>query len=245
MVDKRSNQTIYIPAKKIAHFLDLVSLILVLVSLTGQYLRFCTVYDKAFGLIPLVDVDRELTIPTMFSVMLLFLIALTLFMIARIKKRQKDKFTWSWFTLAFGFLFMSFDEGSSIHELTVMPIRRAVGEKLPGFLTFAWVIPGIAIILVVGIIFIRFYFALPSRTKHLVFISAAVYLSGLVGVEMIGGNYASVYGIKNLTYNLIVTVEESLEMAGMVLFFYTLLDYLQDFSDTVTLRFLEDNQKTN
>ena len=215
----------------------MVSLVLILVSLTGQYLRFCTVYDKAFGLIPLVDVDRELTIPTMFSVMMLFTTALVLFAIAILKKKQKDKFTWSWYLLALGFLFMAFDEGSSIHELTVMPIRRALGEKLPGFLTFAWLIPGIVIILLIGILLLRFYLSLPKRTKKLVLISAGVYLGGLIGIEMIGGNYASIYGIKNLTYNLIVTVEESLELAGMVLFLSTLLDYLEGFSETVFLNF--------
>jgi len=214
-----------------------VSLVLILVSLTGQYLRFCTVYDKAFGLIPLVDVDRELTIPTMFSVMMLFTTALVLFAIAILKKKQKDRFTWSWYLLTLGFLFMAFDEGSSIHELTVMPIRRALGEKLPGFLTFAWLIPGIVIILLVGILLLRFYLSLPKRTKKLVLISAGVYLGGLIGIEMIGGNYASIHGIKNLTYNLIVTVEESLELAGMVLFLYSLFDYLEGFSENVFLNF--------
>jgi hypothetical protein len=203
--------------------------------LTGQYLRFCTVYDKAFGLIPLVDVDRELTIPTIFSVVLLFSTSLVLYAIAVLKKKRKDKFTWSWYVLASGFLFMAFDEGSSIHELTTMPIRRALGEKLPGFLSFAWLVPGIAVILIVAIIYLRFYFSLPKRTKKLILLSAIIYLGGLIGIEMIGGNYASIYGIKNLTYNLIVTIEESLEMAGMVLFIYTLLDYIQIFSEIIFL----------
>ena len=181
----------------------------------------------------LVDVDRELTIPTIFSVVLLFSTALVLYAIAVLKKKRKDKFTWSWYVLALGFLYMAFDEGSSIHELTTMPIRRALGEKLPGFLSFAWLIPGISVILIVAIIYLRFYFSLPKRTKKLMLLSAIVYLGGLVGIEMIGGNYASIYGIKNLTYNLIVTIEESLEMAGMVLFIYTLLDYIQIFSEII------------
>ena len=181
------------------------------------------------------DVDRELTIPTIFSVVLLFSTALVLYAIAVLKKKRKDKFTWSWYVLALGFLYMAFDEGSSIHELTTMPIRRALGEKLPGFLSFAWLIPGISVILIVAIIYLRFYFSLPKRTKKLMLLSAIVYLGGLVGIEMIGGNYASIYGIKNLTYNLIVTIEESLEMAGMVLFIYTLLDYIQIFSEIIFL----------
>ena len=122
---------------------------------------------------------------------------------------------------------MAFDEGSSIHELLIMPIRGLIGENLPGFLLFTWIIPGIVIILVVAFFYLRFILSLPKQTKVMILISGFIYLGGLIGMEMLGGNYANLKGIHNLPYNIFVTIEESLEMTGLVLFIYALLDYLE------------------
>lgn len=220
--------TITLNPAAVARLLGGISLLLVLVSLTGQYLRYCTVYENAWGLIPLVDVDRELTIPTVFSSLLLFIASILLMVITALIKKKRGKYVWNWALLAFGFLFMSFDEGSSIHELTVMPIRRALGENLPGAFFFAWLIPGIIVVIILAIIFLKFLLNLPKRTKILFVAAAVLYLTGAVVLEMIGGNYASIYGIKNLEYNLIVTVEESLELAGQVIFIYALLEHIRE-----------------
>lgn len=211
-----------------AIILGAIALILVLISLTGQILKYLTVYDRAFGLIPLVDVDRELTIPTVFSVILLFFISLLLAVITVIKKKQNEPFVRSWAILAGGFLYMSFDEGSSIHELAIAPIKKALGDSNPSFFLFAWVIPGIVIVFIFTISYIKFFFKLPKNIRLMFLISAVLYLGGSLGFEMISGHYASIYGIKNLEYNLIVTVEESLEMAGIIVFIYTLLKYIEE-----------------
>ena len=182
---RQAENTIHIRPETAAWVLGGFSLLLVLVSITGQYLRYFTVYDRAFGLIPLVDVDRELTIPTMYSVMLLFMSAILLAVIAAFKRKNKERFSWNWAALAAGFLFMSFDEGSQIHELTVMPIRRAVGDALPGAFTFAWVIPGGILTLIIGLFFLKFLIALPKRTRRLTLLSAMLYLVGALALEMV------------------------------------------------------------
>jgi len=66
--------------------------------------------------------------------------------------------------------------------------------------------------------------------------AAATYLGGALGVEMLGGRYASLYGTKTLAYSLLVAVEEGLEMAGSVLFIDALLDYLRRDVAGVALR---------
>lgn len=235
---KQAGNSIQIRPETAAWILGGFSLLLVLVSITGQYLRYFTVYDRAFGLIPLVDVDRELTIPTMYSVMLLFMAAALLAVIASFKRKNKERFFWNWVVLAAGFLFMSFDEGSQIHELTVMPIRRAVGDALPGAFTFAWVIPGAILVLIIGLFFLKFLIKLPKRTRRLTLLSAGLYLAGALALEMVGGNFVKQYGsIDYFSYNVIVTIEESFEFAGLVLFVYTLLDYIREKYGEVHTRF--------
>lgn len=49
-----------------------------------------------------------------------------------------------------------------------------------------------------------------------------MYVGGAVGFEMLGGRYASIHGLDNLGYVLLVTAEEGLEMSGVILFIRSL-----------------------
>jgi hypothetical protein len=124
-------------------------------------------------------------------------------------------------------LIFSFDEGASIHELATQPLQRLFGQNLPGYLHFAWVIPAAIIVIAILSFFMKFFFSLPRRTQILFIISVLVYICGALGMEMISANYAEVNGIKNIVYNVLVTLEETLEMTGMVIAIYALLDYIQ------------------
>jgi hypothetical protein len=56
--------------------------------------------------------------------------------------------------------------------------------------------------------------------------AGALFVGGALGVEAVSGKHASLHGEQNLTYHLIITIEELLEMAGLVVFVYALLDYI-------------------
>jgi hypothetical protein len=62
-------------------------------------------------------------------------------------------------------------------------------------------------------------------------------IPGAIGVEMVGGRYAEAVGTWNLTYSLITTVEESLELAGTILFIDALLRYLAAEHAVIRLEF--------
>ena len=49
-----------------------------------------------------------------------------------------------------------------------------------------------------------------------------IYVSGVIGVEAVSGWHFEVFGKHNLGYNLLVTLEEGLEMLGVVVFIYAL-----------------------
>ena len=223
----KTDNPIVLSPRKTSIIFGAIALILVLISLTGQILRYLTEYDNAFGLISLVDVNLELSIPTMFSVILLFITSALLAVITVLKKKRNEQFVWSWAILTIGFLYMSLDEMSSIHELAINPIRKIFGDDLPGYIFFAWVVPAIVVVSILAISYVKFFFKLPKKTKIAVLISAVLYLGGALGLEMIGGYYASIYGIKNLGFNLISTVEETFEMAGIIVFINALMKYIQ------------------
>ncbi|NER04565.1 MAG: hypothetical protein F6K17_19105, partial [Okeania sp. SIO3C4] len=53
-------------------------------------------------------------------------------------------------------------------------------------------------------------------------------VGGGIGMEMIGGYYAYLYDTKNFFYEILVTIEEFLEMLGVVVFIYALLCYWRE-----------------
>ena len=50
-------------------------------------------------------------------------------------------------------------------------------------------------------------------------------MGGSLGVEVIGGRYLDTHGV-NLTYKMITTIEEALEMLGIVVFVGALSSYI-------------------
>ena len=68
---------------------------------------------------------------------------------------------------------------------------------------------------------------LPPATRRLFVLAAILYIGGAIGIEMIGGQHASLYGEQNLEYAIITALEELLEMLGTVVFIYGLLSYMK------------------
>jgi glycosyltransferase involved in cell wall biosynthesis len=58
-----------------------------------------------------------------------------------------------------------------------------------------------------------------------VIIAGLIYVTGAIGIELIGGRYSELYGY-NVTYFVITTLEELLEMVGVVVFIYALTSYI-------------------
>jgi hypothetical protein len=97
-------------------------------------------------------------------------------------------------------------------------------------------VPGALFALCVAAVYLPFLARLPARTRNLFFLAGFVYVSGAIGFEMVGGRQAALYGDDNLTYKLLAHVEESLEMAGLVVLLYALLDYAARHVGPVSVR---------
>ena len=93
-----------------------------------------------------------------------------------------------WFGLSAIFLYLAYDEAARVHERLNGPMQNLFDAS--GALTFAWVIPAIVFVTMIGAIYLRFVFALPPIVRALVCTSAVVFLSGAIGIEMIGAYIA-------------------------------------------------------
>ncbi|NER04564.1 MAG: hypothetical protein F6K17_19100, partial [Okeania sp. SIO3C4] len=85
-----------------------------------------------------------------------------------------------------------------------------------GIFYYTWVIPGLILVLTVLFIYLKFLQSLPRKIKYLFFLAGIFYVGGGIGMEMIGGYYAYLYDTKNFFYEILVTIEEFLEMLGVV-----------------------------
>jgi len=219
-----------------ALILGAIAAVLALISLGMQLLYYLGGHTNLFGLVPYFNIDNESNIPTLFAVMLLLFAALLLFIIYILDKKRGMHRSWMWGILAAGFLFLAIDEFVCIHEKWIKPMRNILGPEAPAILHYSWVLPGLVIVLVVLVFFLPFWMRLPARTRIHTAAAAVLYIGGAVGMEMVCGSYVKQYGNANLTFNILVTIEESLEYAGVILFIYGLLRYAADTYELITLQ---------
>jgi hypothetical protein len=142
------------------------------------------------------------------------------------KKGQTASFSAYWATLAFLYFFLSLDEATSIHEMFSDPLREHFNTG--GIFYYGWVIIALPLSVLFLLFFWRFLRHLPLKTRRQILVAWTVFFSGAVLVEMIGGWYEGNYGANSLVYTLITTVEESLEMTGVMLLIHALLIYLAE-----------------
>lgn len=211
--------------------------ILILFNLGAIYLNFAMGFPKFDDnllppqyLISLFDFHREDNIPTFFSFFLLALSAGLLFFIARVHRYDTQKRR-RWQLLGGIFIFLSLDELLSIHEVLMRPTRYLLRNILDaqefGVLYFAWFIPyGFALLFIV-LYFLRFVFSLPRIVCAQFILAGVIFVSGAVGMEMIEGKIREMYGYQSILYHLAFTIEETLEMGGIILFIKSLLTYLK------------------
>lgn len=196
------------------------------VSVEGAY--HTGIAEVPMWVINAFTLDQERNLPTFFATGLLLLAAALLGSIAATVSRgdagRNACDVRYWRVLGAGFAFLAFDEFVGFHERLAAPLRTALGAD--GWLYYAWIIPGAIVVVAVVISFIPFLRDLAPWARHRFLWAGGVYLSGVLGMEVLGGYYASRVSDFDLGYAALTTVEETLELAGLVLFIHALLLYL-------------------
>lgn len=213
-------------SKRIWTNLELSIVFLALLSLAGQLIKYLTVYDKAFGLIPLVNMGQTLSIPTIFTVLEYFFTFLLLVIIAFVKQVSRDQFRWQWSGLAGLFLYLAFDKGTAVHSYVFKEIRGWVRGFVPFFPNHRWVFSLALIAIIVVLFYIRFLKNLPKATRKRALISMGIYYLGFLVLERFAKDFYGIYGADSLIYSILLTLGKTLEMSGLAAAILMLLDYL-------------------
>jgi len=167
-------------------------------------------------------VDAEANPEAWYSTLQLLFCAVLLTIITRSEFGRAHR--WYWGMLAAGFYYLGLDEGA--HEALTPLVRTATGIET-GIFRMGWIIPGIAVVALVGLCYLRFLFLLPRRTAVQFAVGGVIYITGLIGFEIIGSlykqrmaaaRYCIVTGDCGYGYSVIAAVEEAMEMIGITIF---------------------------
>jgi hypothetical protein len=210
----------------LTRWLGVTVALLVTASSVGQVIRLRYGYTYLLGLIPLFYVDDEANAPTWYSSMTLLLAAALLLAIARTVRERRDPDWRHWAALAAVFAALSLDEVAQIHELLIAPLRGRIGVD-DGWLYYPWVIPGAIFAIVVAASFARFLLRLTPVTRTLFIVAGAIYVAGTLGVETLTARLDFEYGAADPAYVVAATIEETLEMAGIIIFLHALVRHLR------------------
>jgi hypothetical protein len=205
--------------RRVAIVLAAVAGTIVVVSVILNVIKVLAGAGSINWLVELFRLNQEQNIPS-FLAGLLWLTSAVLFgWVWRVQAAVGDRRV-SWLLLSLLFLFFAYDELFEVHELLIVPMRERFG--LSGLLHFAWI--PVYLLLVAGVawVFWPAWRDLERRLKMWFAAAAATFLSGAVFFEMLGGaRYTGAEG--DVVYGMLYTIEESLELAGLIMLVYALL----------------------
>lgn len=219
------DQDLELPHSLARRALVVATVVVCLVGLVAELARHgLGLADSA--VVSLLSLSYEGNLPTWYASVLPLLCAGLLAWTAAGEPQDRGH----WRALAFGFIAISIDEIIGLHELL-----GALFDTT-GPLHFGWVIPGAALVLVLGLSFLGFLRRLPRATARIFLLAGALYVLGAVACDVPLGWWTSIHGDDNLVYYLIDWCEETLEYTGLTIFACALLTRLQGRALRVTPR---------
>ena len=179
-------------------------------------------FDANKHWLDVLNMDRELNLPTLFSTLLL-LSASKLLM--RLSNSPGQESAADWTLLSRIFMCLAADEALQIHEILILPGLR---HQIHPSLASTWVVPYGLIAL--GLLWRLRHFlrTLPATACNRFLISGSIYVLGAIGMEMMGSFVvrSGLIRLHSFWYGAITGIEESLEIFGLILFLHALMQEL-------------------
>jgi hypothetical protein len=226
---------IKIQSMPITKVLLCVVALLILANVAGIICTFVFGRPQVFGLVPMFDLNTEANVPTFFAALLHLTSSVLLLLMSVSYSNAGDQRARYWRLLALLFCFTAFDEAARIHELSMAPMRGAL--DLNGLLYFSWVVPAVVILAALGIYFSKFFMSLPKTLLKRMMMAAAIFIGGALIIELPEGMWYEMHGKENIVYALMTTLEESMELFGLVTFINALLLHLHERKYSLKLDF--------
>ena len=168
--------------------------------------------------------DTENNLPTLYQSLALGFAAALMFVVARVSPGLPPADRTRWRVLASVFVFLALDEILRFHE--------TVGDTS----SFHFGAAGLAIYVPVAVLLVLYWIPLlrrlDGRLQRVLLVAAVLYVGGAGCIEVASQLYAGVAGKATPLYVVLATLEETMEMAGIAVLVYALLDHLCKFQAT-------------
>jgi hypothetical protein len=220
----------------LATALAVVIIVLSVVSFVGEIVSDFVIVDNKYvdRIVEWIDVNREGSIPTWYGTITLASCAVLLGLIAVDAARHRKPFPFHWAALGVIFALLSVEEILGVHSEATGRLRELVSiTDGPGY-AIALALIALVGLAIVALLFGRFYLHLPARWRTWFTIAAVIYAIGVFASDAVGDYLITSAGEPTLAYDIVLTIEEALEMTGVLIFIVMLLEYIRTFVGTVT-----------
>lgn len=199
-------------------FAILATVILVLGAILGLVLEYGFGEPWGYGFVHAVSFKREMTLPTLFNVLLLIFNGLLMFAIWRVRRSQPHRHIW--FVLGVFICFLAYDEYAFFHE--------TLAESLPeGYPELAFAVPYVLAALVAGCFFLPVFFSLDRKTQAWMITAALLYGVGAIdSLRLASIELGLPY--EGLLREIVIILEELLEFSGLIALGYALFRVIRD-----------------
>ena len=225
-----------VPVRRLATALAVVIIVLSVVSFVGEIVSDFVIVDNKYvdRIVEWIDVNREGSIPTWYATITLASCAVLLGLIAVDAARHRKPFPFHWAALGVIFALLSVEEILGVHSEATGRLRELVSiTDGPGY-AIALALIALVGLAIVALLFGRFYLHLPARWRTWFTIAAVIYAIGVFASDAVGDYLITSAGEPTLAYDIVLTIEEALEMTGVLIFIVMLLEYIRTFVGTVT-----------
>ncbi|KAA3643044.1 MAG: hypothetical protein DWQ07_21240 [Chloroflexi bacterium] len=178
------------------------------------------------------DLNDKENLPTLFGGLLLLFSGTLLFIIGFAKRRTNDTYSYHWLLLGLIFLYLSIDESITLHKY-MLDVLGTLRDQLGSLVVL---LPLGLLALALGYFYWRFLTGLPNNTRWRFILAGGLYVGAAFGLQQLDEFYKATYG-QNPGYTALTTLEESLELLGIVLFIGALLDYMVNELPDLKLKF--------
>lgn len=165
--------------------------------------------------------DSEISVPTWFSGIVLVAVAGAAWWISTLPEHQEHRRRWQ--VLAVMFAYMSLDESIIIHEMAdglLAPLFGLSGD-VPDFPL--WILPAGIVVVIAGVYLLPLFRELGRGQQRLWVAALLLYTGGALGVEVVSRPLYALPSEGSLAWLALNVLEEGMEMAGAIVFLYSLL----------------------
>lgn len=225
-----------VPASAL-RWLCLGSAALVVGHVVGLVLAEWLGLSREHGVLRQFNLNGEANLAAWWYSFLLLACAVVAGVLASAARARAGGLAGRWAALAVVLALMAVDETAQLHDMATGPLRRLLDIGLGAFY-YAWLLPAMAFLAVAVVYFAPLVGSLGPATSARFVLAAALYFGGAAGFEMVSG-FALAAGRESLPDQGVMTIEEGLELAGLLVLLATLLAVARGCRAVLAVRFAD------